>query len=421
MKRLFLILIGCGMIILSLAVVVILAMNRPAPDKREPPETAMLVETMPARVSQENFTVTSQGTVRPRTRTSIVSEVSGMLVELNDDFVAGGFFEAGEMLARIDPSDYEAALLQAEAELASAQATLADEKARSEQARRDWQRLHSNEGEPNDLVLRLPQLQGARAAVQAAEAAVMRARRNLERTRIRLPYDGLVTERQVDLGQYVSPGSTLGVAFAVDIAEVRLPLSDRDTAYLDLPEPGRPGQTGPTVTLAAEVDGTPATWQGRIVRTEGVVDESTRLTYAVARVTDPYGLLGERRGTPLQMGTFVNARIEGESSAGLISLPRTTVHAGDRVYVANAEDKLEIRDVAVIRSTPEKVYVADSLEAGERIVTTAIQTPIPGMALRIRDTDGENGDEPVLRLLPAGELAASEANGSADDAGSDEQ
>ena len=157
----------------------------------------------------------------------------------------------------------------------------------------------------------------------------------------------------------------------------------------------------------AGVDGQPRTWQGRIVRTEGVVEESTRLTYAVARIDDPYGLLGEREGTPLQMGTFVNAEIEGESASGLIALPRTSVHAGDRVYLADEEGKLEIREVEVVRSTPEKVYVSNSLEPGDRIVTTAIQTPIPGMALRVRESPGTDLDEPILRLLPAEELAAS--------------
>lgn len=419
MKRFFLILIGLGMIIFAIGVVAFLAWHQQPPEKREPPETAMLVETMPAEAGRESFVVTSQGTVRPRTRTNIVAEVSGKVVELNEDFVAGGFFEAGEMLARIDPSDYATALLQAEAELAAARATLADEQARSEQARRDWQRMHRNEDEPNDLVLRIPQLQGARAAVQAAEAAVQRARRELERTTIRLPYAGLISERQVDLGQYVSPGSSLGVAFAVDSAEVRLPLSDRDTAFLDLPKPGRIDRTGPAVTLRSNVDGAPANWRGRIVRTEGVVEETTRLTYAVARIDDPYGLLGERTGTPLQMGTFVNAEIQGDSAAGLISLPRTAVHAGDRVYLADEEDKLEIREVAVVRSTPERVYVANSLEPGDRIVTTAIQTPIPGMALRIRGLTGDGDGEPELRLLPAGELAA--AHDTANESGSDEE
>src|SRR6056297_1796808 len=183
---------GVLMISLSVAVVVMLARNRPSPPEREPTVTAMLVDVISPEKSSGFFTVRAQGAVTPRTETTVAAEVSGRLVSVAENFAAGGFFQAGETLAEIDPSDYEAALLQAEAELASARSRLADERARSEQARRDWQRMNGEDREPGELVLRLPQVAGAKAAVQAGQASVLRARRNLERTRISLPFDGLV-------------------------------------------------------------------------------------------------------------------------------------------------------------------------------------------------------------------------------------
>lgn len=405
MKRLLKYVLPPAVILGALVVVVIAAMNREPPERREPPRMAMLVDTIEATASDGRFTVETQGTVRARTRTSLVAEVSGRIVSLSDNFVAGGFFEAGEELARIDPSDYETALLEAEAELASARARLSDEQARSDQARQDWQRLQGNERQPNELVLRLPQLADAKAGVQAAEAAVLRARRNLERTRIRLPFDGLVRERGVDLGQYVNAGGVLGEAFGVAEAEIRLPLSDRDLAFLDLPRPGyRPEEPVP-VTLSGSVNGRQGTWQAEIVRTEATVDENTRLTHAVARVNDPYGLLEGSRELPLQMGTFVNARIEGRASEGLIALPRVALRQSNQVYIADAEDRLEVRQVEVIRSTPESVYVRNSLEPGDRVVTTAIQAPVPGLALRVRDDAADPAAGPD-ELESAGEYAA---------------
>ncbi len=385
-------------IVLAIAIVVVLAMNRPEPESREVTTSAMVVDVVEAQASRDHFRISAQGTVRARTQTSIAAEVSGRIVEVSEQFVAGGFFRAGEVLARIDDSDYEAALLQAEADLASARAQLSEEQARSNQARQDWQRMHGSEREPGELVLRLPQVAGAQAAVQAAEAARLRARRDLERTRIRLPFDGLVRSRAIDLGQYVSPGAALGVAFAVDIAEIRLPLSSADMGFLDLPQPGSEASEPVPVRLSGTVAGQRGEWQGQIVRTEGVIDENTRLNYAVARVEDPYGLLEHNRRVPLQMGTFVQAEIHGRSAAGLIELPRSALREGDSVYLANADDELEIRQVDVVRSTPGQVYVHNNIAAGDRVITTAIQAPVPGLKLRVRERDSQ---PPELRLLPA--------------------
>ncbi|MEE4296649.1 MAG: efflux RND transporter periplasmic adaptor subunit [Wenzhouxiangella sp.] len=386
MKVLFkVILPGALMIVLSLAVVVMLARNRPAPPEREPTVTAMLVDVINPEKSDGFFTVSTQGTVTPQTETTVAAEVSGRLVRVADNFTAGGFFRAGEVLAEIDPSDYQAAVLQAEAELASARSRLADERARSEQARKDWQRLHGADREPGELVLRLPQVAGAEASVQAAEAAVLRARRNLERTRISLPFDGLVRTRQANLGQFVNTGTPLAVVFAVGVAEVRLPLSQQDLAFLDLPTPAKSvEQASVPVMLTGQVDGQEAQWEARIVRTEGVVDRATRLVHAVAEIPDPYGLIELNREVPLPMGTFVDAEIQGRTSAGLIRLPRAALRNGDTVYLADADNELEVRSVQVLRTTPERAYVLNSLTPEDRVITTAIQAPIPGLPVQVR-------------------------------------
>ncbi|QOC21759.1 efflux RND transporter periplasmic adaptor subunit [Wenzhouxiangella sp. AB-CW3] len=385
------------LILLSIVVVVMMAMNRPTPPEREATSAAMLVDVIEARESDGHFMISAQGTARPRTETTIVNEVSGRVVEVSERFAAGGFFRADEVLARIDPSDYEAALVQARAELASAEAQLADERARSEQARKDWERMHGDARQPSDLVLRLPQLAGAEAAVKAAEASVMRAERNLERTRISLPYEGLVRARDIDLGQFVSSGTTLGRAFAVDVAEIRLPLSDQDLAFLDLPGPGHADSYFTPVTLSGTVGGQRGLWSGRVVRTEGVIDEGTRLSYAVVEIEDPYGLLGQIRAVPLQMGTFVRAEIRGRSSDGLIELPRSALREGDTLFLADESDRLDVRPVQVVRRTPHRVYLHNNIRPGERVVTTAIPAPLPGMSLQPREATDE---QPELRLLP---------------------
>jgi RND family efflux transporter MFP subunit len=410
-KAIFVVLASVAMIGGAIAAVIALFLMRPSPEQREVQTSAMVVNVVRAQEEEGSFEVVAQGTVRPVTQTRLAAEVSGVLVEISDKFVAGGFFQAGEVLARIDPSDYEAALLQAEAELAAAQARLADETARSEQAARDWERLNGPGRTPGDLVLRLPQVAEARASVQAAEAGVLRARRNLDRTEISLPYAGLVRSRDVDLGQYVSPGSALGVTFSVQTAEVRLSLSNQDLSFLDLPQPGRePGWRAP-VRLTGEVAGQRGEWTGRVIRTEGVVDENTRLSYAVVQIDDPYGLDSQAWDTPLQIGTFVQARIEGRDATGLIVLPRSALRQGDQVFVADEDGTLAIRDVNVIRSTTDKIYLQGNLMVGEPVITTAIPAPIPGLPVTIQ-SQGESS-EPELRVLPASEELADSAPESA--------
>ena len=403
MKKVLILLLPPVLIISSITIVWLLGKNRPSPPEREVTTSAMLVEVIEAEESDGFFMINAQGTVRPRTETSIVAEVGGRVVEVSDVFASGGFFRADDVLARIDPGDYEAALLQARAELAGAKAQLADERARSEQARKDWERMHGADRQPSELVLRLPQLAGAEASVQAAEAAVMRAERNLERTRIRLPYDGIVRARDIDLGQFVSAGTALGRAFAVDVAEIRLSLSDQDLAFLDLPGPGQFANHHTPVTLSGTVAGQRGHWEGRVVRTEGVVDEDTRLSYAVIQIEDPYGLLEKVRPVPLQMGTFVQAEVRGRSASGLIELPRSALREDDTLFLADEADRLDIRNVQVIRTTPHRIYVHNDINAGDRIVTTAIPVPLPGMALQPR---AANETEPRLRVLPADDLAA---------------
>src|SRR6056297_835832 len=184
-----------AILFVTIAGAILIARSGDEPEREEPVQAALLVDVVQPEIKQGRFTVRAQGTVSPRIQTSLVSEVSGKVISMSEDFVAGGVFASGQVLARIDPSDYQTALLAAEAELAAARATLADEQARSDAAREDFRRLYDDARAPSDLALRLPQVARAEAEVQAREAAVMRARRDLERTRIRLPYDGMVVGR----------------------------------------------------------------------------------------------------------------------------------------------------------------------------------------------------------------------------------
>ena len=376
-----------GISIVAVVIMVSIARGK-QPERKDTANQAIRVDAIPAKITSLNFSVFSQGSVKPRTETTLVAEVAGQIVSVSSNFISGGFFREGEVLLQIDPSDYQTSLLRAQATLAARKAQLADQQARSDQALKDWTNL-GRAGDPSDLTLRIPQLAEAKAGVQAAEAELQEAERDLQRTRIKVPYDGLVRNKKVDIGQYVTPGTPLGVTFAIDTAEIRLPLSNSDLAYLDLPSATRLDKAHRVpVTLSAEGAGTDGEWHSEIVRTEGVVDVSSRVLYAVAEVVDPYGVLGQSNQPELKMGTFVRAEIQGLRADNVVILPRSVLQADNTVLVANAERKLEIRQVTVVRAEPRNVYISDGLEGGELVITTSMDAPIPGTRLAI------TGEEP---------------------------
>lgn len=360
-----------GILALSIVGVVAMTSLRPEPPKKERVELDPLVEVLVLETMNENFEVRSQGTVRPATETILSAEVSGTITAISPKFVAGGVFEENEVLMRIDPTNYEVAVKQAAALV------------KQRQIEHDGAKKLRTQGYRAEA-----ELASAAAAHASAEAELVRARRNLERTYIRLPYAGIVRSKEADLGQFVSPGSRLGVVFSTDDAEVRLPLTDTDLAFVDLPESHAASSSiagdGPSVILSAIQKGHPVEWPATIVRTEGVVDEKSRVTYAVARIEDPYRRHSEGNGLPV--GTFVQAAIEGTLAEDVVRIPRAVVRGSDQVVFVDDEDRLDIRSVDVARSDADFLYVHGGAAAGERIVLTALESPINGMPVRTQSS-----------------------------------
>lgn len=343
---------------------------KPEPPKKPAAQTELLVDVMSLVSMQADFEVSSQGTVRPRTETALSSEISGTIVSISPKFIAGGVFAKNEVLMQIDPSNYTAAVQQAKAVVHQRQIEFDGAK----QLRSQGYRAEA-------------ELASAAAALATAEADLIRANRNFERTFIRLPYEGMVRSKDADLGQFVNPGTKLGVTFATDYAEVRLPLTDSDLVFVTLPDAKEIAESGATIgatlTLSAVQRGQLQEWEGHVVRSEGVVDESSRVTYAVARIDDPYRLHNE--GVALPMGTFVVAKIKGDSSADLIRVPRSTIRGADKLIFLDDDSKIRMQEVTIMRSDAEYAYISAGASPGERIVTTALDNPINGTKVRTTD------------------------------------
>lgn len=318
----------------------------------------------------------------PRTESTLIPEVSGQIVRASANFRTGKFFAAGEVLLEIDPRNYENSVVVAQADLAQARAALDEEQARVDQALRDWKVLNLSET-PNDLALRKPQLKSAQAAVSAAAARLELANINLERTKIRAPYAGLVLEKQVDVGQYVSPGNVLARIYAVDFVEIRLPLTNSQLAFLDLAESYRDetaSDSYPAVELIARIGQQNHRWQGRVVRSEGAIDTQSQQIFVIAQVDDPYG---RQHGIPLKVGQFVEAHIRGRVLHDVFVLPRRVMRRNNEIMVIDEDDSVERRQVDVIWSDNNEVVVKRGLNEGERISLTPLPFAVSGTKVQI--------------------------------------
>lgn len=367
----------------SALVAALMSTLREEPPRKDVDTQPLLVETVGVEPVSGQFAIRSQGVVRPVTETVLSAEVSGAIVEISPRFLAGGVFRAGEVLLRIDPSNYAVAVKQAEALVKQRQI----EYEGAAKLRSQGYRAES-------------EYASAVAALASAEAEFVRSRRNLERTEIQLPYDGIVRGKDADIGQFVNPGTRLGVTFATDYAEVRLPLTDQDLAFIELPYAADMAAnydvTGPLVTLSAVQRGRHVEWSARIVRSEGVVDESSRVTYAVARVADPYRLHSD--GSPLPVGTFVSASINGAAADGLLRVPRFALRGSDQLLFVDDDNVLRIRNVQVVRADANYAYLGSGASEGDRVIITTLESPVNGMSVRTmddRDSVEDDGDEKI--------------------------
>lgn len=363
----------------------LLVLSRPSASTRIPEAVVPLVRALVVEQVDRTLIVQSQGTVQPLTASVLAAEVGGRIVEVSPEFVVGGFFDAGDVLLRIEPLDYEQAVVQAEAQVARARLALERERAEADVAIREWGELGGGEAPP--LTRREPQLAEAEAALRAAEAALKLARRNLERTTIRAPYAGRVSRKQVDLGRFVAPGTPLGEVYAIDAVEVRLPVPDDQLAFLDLTLDGRRGSGTTGVTLSAEFAGAERRWTGRIVRAEGEIDPRTRMLYLVARVDRPYARSADGH-PPLTPGMYVRAKVEGRRVEGLAVLPRAALRDDGSVLIVDAEDRLRFREVDVLRLTDREAIVQAGLDDGERVCVSQLATVTDGMRVRIQPDGG---------------------------------
>ncbi len=390
-------------ILASIGVAIMLRAGRPDAEQNEPQQLSVVVDAMTVNVQDAYISVSSQGTVAPRTQTNLVSEVAGRVVEVSPSFVAGGFFNEGDVLIKLDDQNYRAAVSRAQASVAAAKSLLEQEKGQADVAQREWDRMSAEQQSrirAKELYLRKPQLQEAVARLESAQADLDQAVSDLNKTTIIAPYDGLVSSKNTDVGQYVTTGASIAETFAVDYAEVRLPIPETKIAFLDLPShtdnlsAADSMENAPEVDLVSRIGNQDYHWTGKLSRTEGVLDTRTRVLFSVVQIADPYNLNSQNsrnsewNDEPLRIGTYVNATIRGRMLEDVIVLPRYTLQANNVIWTADAEGRLRPKTVEVLTINGDDVYISAGLDNGDRVILTRLENPLNGSPVQIKEIEG---------------------------------
>ncbi len=364
-----------------------MVLNQLKPEaKIAPPERVLpTVEVTEVEKETIKLNLPTQGLVEPSRETQLAAEVAGKVIWVSEKFEAGGAFKKGETMARLEKADFEAALAQTKSAKAQAELTLATEEAQAEKALRDWERLGRGE-KPSDLTLRKPFIASARAQIEAAEANLEKAKRDLARTEIQADYDCRVEQTQVELGSYLTPAMPVANIYSVAPFEIRLPLSLDEFALV---------ASNPEAVLEASAGGQSFEWKGKVIRQEGVIDRASRSVYLVAEV-------GPNPGDEaiMQPGLFVQADVEGRSIESAVRVPLRAFYGADRLVLVTEDNRLKFRTVTVLRRQGDEAIVTSGLDNGERICLTPLEAVVEGMEVRVQDAEVEEPEEAPKPTLP---------------------
>ena len=372
--------------VLGLVGMSVIGSSGPEPEEKKAIETRPTVKVETINSISHQVRITGHGEVKPVESTTLSAQVSGEVVSWNPNFVAGGLVKRGDVLFSVDSAKYEAAVLQAEAALSSAQSSLIQERGLADVAEREAKTLPNSR--VTDLYLRKPQLLSAQAAVKSAQASLKLAKRDLAYCEVKAPYDALVVAREVGKGQYINQGTRVGQIYNIEVAEIVFPIAGFDSAFL-------PSQL---LGLEANVstDGRYSfSRPGKIVRDLGMLDSDTRMGNIVVQIQNPYSINSSL--PKIQFGNYVTVSFDGQNLNNVFKLSQDLVN-NNSVWIATDEHKLDIRRIEVIREEADYFIVGNGLQSGDNLVLTTPEYPQKGMDVLIagqKDIKAEDKSDEV--------------------------
>ncbi len=377
---------GVAILLVGVAGLALFIITRPEPPKEPVQVFAPAVEVERVRLETGPLVVEATGSVEAQREVNLSSEVAGRIIRVSRAFVSGGAFQEGDILVELDSTDYVNAVTAARAQVTQRRFDVIVAREEVAAARDEFRRLQARSPgvvadttELGSLLFREPQLKLAEAALAAAHAALSDAKARLGRTRIRAPFDGQVRTKAVDIGTYATPGMVLAQVFGTRIAEITVPLTQRQAALI----PALGGAAfQPRVRIT---DNRGSTWDGQLHRSMGAMSRESRTLTVIVRVDRPYD-----QSPPLRVGTFVNVSISAQELGPHVRLGEDRIREGNTVWVLEG-DRLRMRPVSVLTIENGVAVITDGIRDGETIISTNLLVVSDSMQVRI--AGGEAGTE----------------------------
>lgn len=389
MQKYFRILLPIAFLAAACVVLALLFVTRPKAERHAADEQIPTVLVAPAKAQSLRIPVVTRGLVMPGNDIPLVAETSGPVIYVSPNFVSGGFFRKGEVLMKVDDIENEVKIKKTEAMVAQSAQSLQQAQAEAQSRRTGG----------NDVALIRTYDQQARSQYEAARAELASLRAQQQNAVLVAPFDGRVKTENLNVGMYLKPGVPLGQIYAVNMAEVRMPLSNQQAALVELPARRSVlSAEGPRVIFSIEYGGTRFRWDGQVQGAEGSMDEFNRLLYVYARIPEPFAEDPAQPGRPaLTLGTFVEAEIEGRHFEQVIVVPRRALRSGSQVWIVTAANRLQRKEVEVLYKGRDLIYVKRGLEEGERIVLSHLDTAVDGLEVRPQPVADARVSDPAVQ------------------------
>jgi RND family efflux transporter MFP subunit len=371
--RVLKILLPLIIIAVSIALAKVVIDNPPTAKARaKKSDQTVQVEVLKVQANDYQINIKSYGKVQTGRESALTPQVAGVIIKVSENFENGGLVNKGDTILQIDPADYNINIKTAAASLTQARATLSEQQALSQEAIRDWKRL-GRKGKPSDLVAHKPQLDSAKARVSSARAMLEKAKLDLSRTKIRAPYAGRIKNKRVGLGQYITPGTVISEIFSTNTSTIRLAISQNDLALINIPTANK--------KLASDVvfsDENQQHWRGKLIRSEGILDESTHQLYITASIINNTN----NTVNDLTIGQFLSANIQAKAYTQVFEIPSSLLRKNGTVLLAKNNSVYE-QAVSVIWSQNKKSIINQGLSTGDALILTPLGSEFKDLKVKI--------------------------------------
>jgi len=346
--------------------------SRPMPKMSKPEKIIPSVTVKNIKPSEHQVSISAYGNVKIKNAVEIKSQVSGIVTYVSDNLDLGEFVEEGNILVKIDKTDYEIALEKSMSALKQAQSNLTLEKGKQAVAKKEWEIMQKRGGdniseEQKALALRVPQLMSARASVKQAEADVRKARLDLKRTVIEAPFNGIVMEKNVSRGSYLNVQGSVAKIISTEDFYIEVYVEKDKLKWLDKSKP-------------VIIESGTGKFTGNVEEVLPDVQDKGLMAKLLITVKNPL-----QSEPPLLVGDYAELTLKGKVLKDIYKIPRSAVSDRGKIYLVDQDSRLRINEYDKMWEDEKNIYVKNTFPPQWKLVVSKIFAPSDGMKVKISE------------------------------------